>query len=153
MQKYPAIRRFYALVYRNDELQQVNQGEDRLSRAIHPASIVAGYPEDNFFQRFVSLGPSDLRVDLYYPAMPKPRTDQMLMIEVRISSGTDANRTKGPVAALGRKACRSRHRPKRHNGVLFGDRSCERIIRWRPVRTACCLRLIDDKLRFCGFIQ
>ena len=38
-----SIRRFYALVYRNDELQQVNQGEDRLSRAIHPASIVAGY--------------------------------------------------------------------------------------------------------------
>ena len=31
---------------------------------------------------------------------------------------------------------------KIHNGVLFGDRSRERIIRWRPVRTTCCLRLI-----------
>lgn len=47
-----------------------------------------------------SLGPSDLRVDLYYPALPKPRTDQMLMIEVLVSSGTDTNRKKGLVAVL-----------------------------------------------------
>ena len=59
----------------------------RLSRAIHAASIVAGYPEDDLFQRFLSLGPSDLRVDLYYPALPKPRTDQMFMIEVLVSQG------------------------------------------------------------------
>jgi hypothetical protein len=74
--------------------------KDRLSRAIHAASIAAGYPEDDLFQRFLSLGPSDLRVDLYYPALPKPRTDQMLMIEVLVSSGTDTNRKKGLVAAL-----------------------------------------------------
>jgi Tautomerase enzyme len=52
------------------------------------------------FQRFLSLGPSDFRVDLYYPALPKPRTDQMLMIEVLVSSGTETNRKKGLVAAL-----------------------------------------------------
>jgi len=46
------------------------------------------------------LGPGDFRVDLYYPALPKPRTDQMLMIEVLVSSGTDINRKKGLVAAL-----------------------------------------------------
>ena len=74
--------------------------KDRLSRAIHTASIAAGYPEDDLFQRFLSLGPNDLRVDLYYPALPKPRTDQMLMIEVLVSSGTDTNRKKGLVAAL-----------------------------------------------------
>jgi tautomerase-like protein len=74
--------------------------KDRLSRAIHAASIAAGYPEDDLFQRFLSLGPSDLRVDLYYPALPKPRTDQMLMIEVLVSSGTDTNRKKGLVATL-----------------------------------------------------
>jgi len=74
--------------------------KDRLSRAIHDASIAAGYPEDDLFQRFLSLGPSDLRVDLYYPALPKPRSDQMLMIEVMVSSGTDTNRKKGLVAAL-----------------------------------------------------
>jgi hypothetical protein len=74
--------------------------KDRLSRAIHAASIVAGYPDDDLFQRFLSLGPSDLRVDLYYPALPKARTDQMLMIEVLVSSGTDTNRKKGLVAAL-----------------------------------------------------
>ncbi len=74
--------------------------KDRLSRAIHAASIAAGYPEDDLFQRFLSLGPSDLRVDLCYPALPKPRTDQMLMIEVLVSSGTDTNRKKALVAAL-----------------------------------------------------
>jgi hypothetical protein len=74
--------------------------KDRLSRAIHGASIAAGYPEDDLFQRFLSLGPSDFRIDLYYPALPKPRTDRMLMIEVLVSSGTDANRKKGLVAAL-----------------------------------------------------
>jgi Tautomerase enzyme len=73
---------------------------DRLSRAIHAASIAAGYPEDDLFQRFLSFGPRDFRVDLYYPALPKPRTDQMLMIEVLVSSGTDTNRKQGLVAAL-----------------------------------------------------
>ena len=73
---------------------------DRLSRAIHAASIAAGYPKDDLFQRFLSLGPSDFRVDPYHPALPKPCTDQMLMIEVMVSSGTDTNRKKGLVAAL-----------------------------------------------------
>ena len=74
--------------------------KERLSRAIHAASTAAGYPEDDLFQRFLSLGPSDLRVDLYYPALPKLRTDQMLMIEALVSSGTDTNKKKGLVAAL-----------------------------------------------------
>jgi phenylpyruvate tautomerase PptA (4-oxalocrotonate tautomerase family) len=74
--------------------------KDRLSRAIHDASIAAGYSEDDLSQRFLSLGPNDLRVDLHYPALPKPRTDQMLMIEVLVTSGTDTNRKKGLVAAL-----------------------------------------------------
>ena len=76
------------------------QEKDRLSRAILAASVVAGYPEDDLFQRFLSLGPNDLRVDLYYPALPKPRTDQVLMIEVLVSSGTDTNRKRSLVVAL-----------------------------------------------------
>ena len=36
----------------------------------------------------------------HYPALPKPRTDQMLMIEVLASSGTDTDRKRGLVAAL-----------------------------------------------------
>jgi hypothetical protein len=76
--------------------------KDRLSRAIHAASVVAGYPEDDLFQRFLSLDPSDLRVDPYYPALPKSRTDQMLMIEVLVSSGTDTNRKKRPCFRLSR---------------------------------------------------
>jgi hypothetical protein len=74
--------------------------KDRLSRAIHAASIAAGYPEDDLFQRFLSLEPGDFRVDLYYPALPRPRTDQVLMIEVLVSSGTDTSRKKGLVTAL-----------------------------------------------------
>ena len=74
--------------------------KDRLSRAIHTASIAAGYPEDDLFQRFLLLAPSDFRVDQYYPALPKPRTNQMLMIEVMVSSGTDTNRKKDLVAVL-----------------------------------------------------
>jgi phenylpyruvate tautomerase PptA (4-oxalocrotonate tautomerase family) len=74
--------------------------KDRLSRAIHAASMVAGYPADDLFQRFLSLESSDFKVDLYYPALPKPRTDQVLMIEVLISSGTDTDRKKALVAAL-----------------------------------------------------
>ena len=74
--------------------------KDRLSRAIHAASIAAGYPEDDLFQRFLLLAASDFRVDLYYPALSKPRTDRMLMIEVLVSSGTNTNRKKGLVAAL-----------------------------------------------------
>jgi hypothetical protein len=74
--------------------------KDRLSKAIHAASILAGYPKDDFFQRFLSLEPGDFRVDLYYPALLKPRSDQMLMIEVLISSGTDTDRKKCLVGAL-----------------------------------------------------
>ena len=55
---------------------------------------------DRLSRGFLTLGPSDLRVDLYYPALPKPRTDQMLMIEVLVSSGTDTDRKKGLVVAL-----------------------------------------------------
>ena len=61
----------------------------RISKAIHAASIAAGYPENDLFQRFFLLESSDFRVDLFYPAPPKPRTGQMLMIEVLVSSGTD----------------------------------------------------------------
>jgi len=39
-------------------------------------------------------------VDPYYPALPKPRSDQMLMIEVLVSSGTDTGRKRRLVAAL-----------------------------------------------------
>ena len=74
--------------------------KDCLSRTIHAASVAAGYPEDDLFQRFLSLDSSDLRVDPYYPALAKPRSDRMLMIEVLISSGTDADRKRSLVAAL-----------------------------------------------------
>jgi hypothetical protein len=74
--------------------------KDSLSRAIHAASVVAGYAEDDLFQRFLSVEPGDFKVDLHYPALPKPRTNQMLLIEVLLSSGTDTDRKKGLVAAL-----------------------------------------------------
>jgi phenylpyruvate tautomerase PptA (4-oxalocrotonate tautomerase family) len=71
-----------------------------ISWAIHQASVSAGYPEDDMFQRFFCLEQGDLRVDLNYPDLPKPRTEKMLMIEVLVSSGTDAARKARLLAAL-----------------------------------------------------
>ena len=74
--------------------------KNAISRAIHQASIGSGYPEDDMFQRFLCLDQDDLKVDLNYPGLPKPRTEKMLMIEVLVSSGTDAARKARLLAAL-----------------------------------------------------
>ena len=74
--------------------------KNAISRAIHEASVNAGYPEDDMFQRFFCLEQTDLKVDLNYPGLPKPRTEKMLMIEVLVSSGTDADRKTRLLAAL-----------------------------------------------------
>jgi phenylpyruvate tautomerase PptA (4-oxalocrotonate tautomerase family) len=71
-----------------------------ISRAIHEASVKAGYPDDDMFQRFFCLEQADLKVDLNYPDLPKPRTQKMLMIEVLVSSGTDTDRKTRLLAAL-----------------------------------------------------
>jgi Tautomerase enzyme len=73
---------------------------ESLSSAIHAASVAAGYPEDDLFQRFLSLEPSHFRADLRYPSLPKPRTDQMLLIEALVSSGTDTDRKRALVRSL-----------------------------------------------------
>jgi hypothetical protein len=46
------------------------------------------------------LEQADLKVDLNYPGLPKPRTEKMLMIEVLVSSGTDTDRKTRLLAAL-----------------------------------------------------
>jgi hypothetical protein len=74
--------------------------KDRLSKAIHAATISAGYPEDDFFQRFLALDPDDLRADPHYPDLPRPRTDQLLLIEVLLSTGTQISRKKTLVVEL-----------------------------------------------------
>jgi hypothetical protein len=74
--------------------------KNAISRAIHEASVKAGYAEDDMFQRFLCLERADLRIDLNYPGLPKPRTEKMLMIEVLVSSGTDAGRKTRLLAAL-----------------------------------------------------
>jgi hypothetical protein len=137
-QKYRTIRKSYA------RSSWSADQKDRLSRAIHAASIVARYPEEDLFQRFLSLEPSDLRVDLYYPALPKPRSDQMLMIEVLVSSGTDTDRKKGLVVALVEKLGEAGIDPNDIIVFFLENRSCERIIRRRRVRTTCCPRLINE---------
>ena len=45
--------------------------KNAISRAIHEASIKAGYPDDDMFQRFLCLEQGDLKVDLNYPGLPK----------------------------------------------------------------------------------
>jgi hypothetical protein len=67
--------------------------KDHLSRAIHAASIAAD-PEDDFSNFSFRWDQATSGLNLYYPLLPKPRTDQILMIEVLVSSGTGTNRKK-----------------------------------------------------------
>ncbi len=78
------------------------RGADKgaVSAAIHAASVSAGYPQNDMFQRFFSLEADDLLIDPTYPALPKPRTDELLMIEVLVSSGTEAKQKHALLAAL-----------------------------------------------------
>jgi len=52
------------------------------------------------FQRFFCLEADDLLIDPTYPGLAKPRTDELLMIEVLVSSGTEAKQKHGLLAAL-----------------------------------------------------
>jgi hypothetical protein len=71
-----------------------------LSAAIHAASIAAGYPQNDRFQRFFSLEADDLVIDPTYPGLAKPRTEDLLMIEVLVSSGTGTKQKHALLAAL-----------------------------------------------------
>jgi hypothetical protein len=62
--------------------------KDAISAAIHEASVSSGYPDDDFFQRFITLEEADLRISPTYPDLGKTRSGQVVMIEVLLSSGT-----------------------------------------------------------------
>ena len=62
--------------------------KDAISASLHEASVIAGYPEDDFFQRFSSLEEADFRVSPRYPDLRRPRGSQVVMIECLVSSGT-----------------------------------------------------------------
>jgi hypothetical protein len=74
--------------------------KNTLSGAIHKASVSAGYPEDDFFQRFISLTEDDLRISARYPDLSKPRSGQIVMIEAVLSSGTAEGTKRLLVSAL-----------------------------------------------------
>ena len=74
--------------------------KDAISAAIHEASVSAGYPEDDHFQRFISLHEVDLRISPLYPDLQKPRSEHVLMIEVLISSGTEDDRKRSLLSAI-----------------------------------------------------
>ena len=74
--------------------------KDAISAAIHEASISAGYPEDDHFQRFISLEEADLRISPLYPDLQKPRSKRVLMIEALLSSGTEEDRKRSLLAAI-----------------------------------------------------
>jgi hypothetical protein len=71
-----------------------------ISAAVHAASVSAGYPQNDMFQRFFSLKADDLLIDATYPGLTKPRTDELLMIEVLVSSGTATKQKHELLAAL-----------------------------------------------------
>jgi phenylpyruvate tautomerase PptA (4-oxalocrotonate tautomerase family) len=74
--------------------------KDAISAAIHEASVSVGYPEDDHFQRFISLEDADLRISPLYPDLQKPRSDKVLMIEAVLSSGTEKERKRSLLSAI-----------------------------------------------------
>jgi len=74
--------------------------KDAISAAIHEASVSAGYPHDDHFQRFISLEEPDLRISARYPDLQTPRSGHVLMIEVQLSSGTDEDRKRSLLSAI-----------------------------------------------------
>jgi hypothetical protein len=74
--------------------------KDAISAAIHEASVSAGYPDDDHFQRFISLEQADLRISPLYPDLQKPRTERVLMIDVLVSSGTGDDRKRSLLSAI-----------------------------------------------------
>lgn len=74
--------------------------KDAISAAIHEASVSAGYPQDDHFQRFISLEEPDLRISPLYPDLQKPRSGHVLMIEVQLSSGTAEDRKGSLLSAI-----------------------------------------------------
>lgn len=74
--------------------------KDAISAAIHDASVSVGYPEDDHFQRFITLEQADFRVSPRYPDLQKPRSDNVLLIEAVLSSGTSAARKRSLLSAI-----------------------------------------------------
>jgi phenylpyruvate tautomerase PptA (4-oxalocrotonate tautomerase family) len=74
--------------------------KDAISAAIHEASVSAGYPDDDHFQRFISLEEADFRISPRYPDLQKPRSAHVLMIEVLVSSGTTEDRKRSLLSAI-----------------------------------------------------
>jgi hypothetical protein len=83
-------------------LRAERRGPDKgvISAAIHAASVAAGYPQNDMFQRFLSLAADDLLIDPTYPGLAKPRTQDVLLIEVLVSSGTEPRQKHALLAAL-----------------------------------------------------
>jgi phenylpyruvate tautomerase PptA (4-oxalocrotonate tautomerase family) len=74
--------------------------KDAISAAVHQASVGAGYPDDDHFQRFISLEEADFHISPRYPDLPKPRSEHVLMIEVLVSSGTEEARKRALLSAI-----------------------------------------------------
>jgi hypothetical protein len=83
-------------------MRSARRGSDQgaISAAIRAASVAAGYPQNDMFQRFFRLETDDLLIDSTYPGLAKPRTDELLMIEVLVSSGTETKQKHALLAAL-----------------------------------------------------
>ena len=55
--------------------------------AIHAALVQAGIPEADRFQRVFTLEAADAHMDPWHPDLPRPRTDDALLIEILWSVG------------------------------------------------------------------
>jgi phenylpyruvate tautomerase PptA (4-oxalocrotonate tautomerase family) len=79
---------------------RTKEEKDAISAAIHAASVSVGYPEDDHFQRFISLEDADLHISPLYPDLQKPRGANVLMIEAVLQSGTEKERKRSLLAAI-----------------------------------------------------
>ena len=91
---------FYATFHRHNAFRENGHRKGRNTAAIHEASVSVGYPEDDHFQRFISLQEADLRISPLYPDLQKPRSEHVLMIEALLSSRTGEDRKRSLLAAI-----------------------------------------------------
>ena len=66
---------------RSKQCGRGRRGADKgaVSAANHAASVSVGYPQNDMFQRFFSLEADYLLIAQTYPALPNPRTDELLL--------------------------------------------------------------------------
>lgn len=68
--------------------------------AVHAALVHTGVPEDDRFQRVITLDAADAHFDPHYPDLARPRTGDALLIEILWSVGRSVKLKRALLADL-----------------------------------------------------